>query len=250
MGLKKITKQSTTPRGSKILSTTLLLLCVFGLLIFTFTEDSSSYDYGKKGMNDLASDLFEDNENTKLTNNKVPSNMKEEIELNSLRVEEQISTIRGELSNIAPTHINTNIRAPTITPGLGLNFDAERNFKEIINTSPVVIFIKSSDPASHYLKNLLLREYEVSPEMAVVDLDRHVQGQLLQKYIKAYQLTSGENGNPPEVPYLFINGVSVINNGIEKDIKQAQTKGILLDKLKSFASDNVMIQKKDMPSNS
>ena len=51
-------------------------------------------------------------------------------------------------------------------------------------------------------------------------------------------------------PYLFLNGVSLINNGIEKDIIEPHSKGSLLSVLKSEARGNLLVEKKDIPSNS
>ena len=107
------------------------------------------------------------------------------------------------------------------------NFDPKANFLDIIKTSPAVLFIKSSQSDSIFLRNLLQKEFEISPELATVDLEKHSRGYELEKYIKQNKLNIDpdialESIHPP---YLFLNGVSLINNGIEKDIIEPHSKG-------------------------
>lgn len=245
MSITKITKQTKTFKGSRILSTTLVFLCVVGLLTYSFSE-SAIYPVDILSKDD-GLDLFSTGKN--MVGNHNVKFMKEEVESNSLKVEEQISTIIGEMNLMSAT--TTRTHQPEETSIHQKSFDAEKNFKEIINTSPVVLFIRSSEPESNYLRGLLTKEYEMSPEMVVVDLDKHVQGHILQNYIKNNQLNNFANDNgATEVPYLFINGVSVINDGLKKDIVDLHSNNQLLTKLRTYSSDRVLFQKKGMPSNS
>ncbi|KAL6944940.1 hypothetical protein ACO0QE_002382 [Hanseniaspora vineae] len=123
---------------------------------------------------------------------------------------------------------------------------------EILNTSPVVIFGKKNEPDSEYLYNLLTKEYEVTPEPIFVDLDKHTSGPQIQKYIQTKKIVRHKEvdaSNTMDIPYLFINGVSVINTGVTTDIKKNHASNKLLDKLKAVASDTVSFTRLESPSN-
>ncbi|SMN20568.1 similar to Saccharomyces cerevisiae YPL156C PRM4 Pheromone-regulated protein proposed to be involved in mating [Maudiozyma saulgeensis] len=169
----------------------------------------------------------------------------DESKLNSKKVEEQISTIRGEISHERKTTILSPHTAQTSLPSK--IFNPEVNFKEILNTSPVVLFIRSTEQDSQYLKNLLLKEYEISPEISIVDLDQHSNGDKLQDYIQTTKLAATST---QKLPYLFINSVSVINTNIKKDIKDLHSDGSLLQNFRHLASGNVLFEKMGLPSNS
>lgn len=123
---------------------------------------------------------------------------------------------------------------------------------EILNTSPVVIFGKKNEPDSEYLYNLLTKEYEVTPEPIFVDLDKHASGSMIQKYIQTKKIVRHkevDESNTMDIPYLFINGVSIINTGVATDIKKNHASNKLLDKLKALASDTVSFTRLESPSN-
>lgn len=105
---------------------------------------------------------------------------------------------------------------------------------------------------SVFLKRLLQREFETSPELAIVDLEKHSYGYELEKYIKENKLDVDPSTALEAIhsPYLFLNGVSVINNGIARDIIEPHSKGLLLPVLKSKAGGNLLVEKRDIPSNS
>lgn len=175
---------------------------------------------------------------------------------NSLRVQEQISTIRGELSSAGSE--KEHVRATTIlAPGNAAQratgavisntvFSPERNLNEILNTSPVVLFVRSSQRDSQYLRSLLLREYEISPQIAVVDLDQHAYGDALQRHIRDTKM--GRREDAP-LPYLFVNGVSAIANSAQNKVREAHVDGELLDQLRHLAAGKVLFQKVGAPSN-
>lgn len=175
---------------------------------------------------------------------------------NSLRVQEQISTIRGELSSAGSE--KEHVRATTIlAPGNAAQratgavisntvFSPERNLNEILNTSPVVLFVRSSQRDSQYLRSLLLREYEISPQIAVVDLDQHAYGDALQRHIRDTKM--GRREDAP-LPYLFVNGVSAIANSAQNKVRDAHVDGELLDQLRHLAAGKVLFQKVGAPSN-
>ena len=175
---------------------------------------------------------------------------------NSLRVQEQISTIRGELSSAGSE--KEHVRATTIlAPGNAAQratgavisntvFSPERNLNEILNTSPVVLFVRSSQRDSQYLRSLLLREYEISPQIAVVDLDQHAYGDALQRHIRDTKM--GRREDAP-LPYLFVNGVSAIANSAQNKVREAHVDGELLDQLRHLAAGKVLFKKVGAPSN-
>lgn len=177
---------------------------------------------------------------------------------NSLRVQEQISTIRGELSSAGSEKEREHVRATTIlAPGNAAQratgavisntvFSPERNLNEILNTSPVVLFVRSSQRDSQYLRSLLLREYEISPQIAVVDLDQHAYGDALQRHIRDTKM--GRREDAP-LPYLFVNGVSAIANSAQNKVRDAHVDGELLDQLRHLAAGKVLFQKVGAPSN-
>ncbi|AGO11394.1 AaceriACR146Wp [[Ashbya] aceris (nom. inval.)] len=137
----------------------------------------------------------------------------------------------------------------------GEDFRPAQNFHEIINTSPFVLFVKGTDEDSRYLRHLLVNEYEVTPEIAVVDLSKHRHSADLQKYIRQHKL--GEHhplfqlaDTTPDVPYLFIKGESVINTSVDKDIRELHERGELQSKLQFHAGNDAVITKRSPPSNS
>lgn len=258
-------------RHSRLASATIILLGLFTFLLLTWNDYSEADNVGFLDNNDnnenniptnshndmstLTSRIGKEtntvinNENNpnfvtdKILLNDVSFDAHEESKLNSKKVEEQISTIRSEISN----ERKTTVVAPTSTGITTKGFNPDYNFNEILNTSPVVLFIRSSNTDSQYLKNLLLKEYEISPEISIVDLDQHSHGDKLQEYILNQKLSIPSSNS---VPYLFINSASVINTSIEKDIKKLHSDGSLLQKFRHLANGKVLFEKMGLPSNS
>lgn len=119
-------------------------------------------------------------------------------------------------------------------------FDAAKVFKEILNVSPVVIFSKTYCPYSKALKSLLKNQYSISPEPAIVELDKHENGAALQLYI-------GELSGRKTVPNLFINGVS---RGGSDEMHSLHEKNALLDSLVEWGGKTISVDKVNAPSNS
>ncbi|CCF55822.1 hypothetical protein KAFR_0A03870 [Kazachstania africana CBS 2517] len=258
---------SPSRRNSRLISSTLILL---GLILFlTITWK----DYSETIVDAVASSSLLDNptinkkiddipKNGKLNNNLLSNSalvsssvtptaqtsstpIKNEMELNSIRVQEQISTILNEMSTdkiLKPKKLLSPSKLKKLNPE-SASFDVETNFNEILNTSPVVLFIKTSDKQSNYFKNLLLREYEISPEVAVVDLDKHSNGAKLQEYIRKNKLMTKDQ----KLPYLFINSVAITNND---NLKKFHKDGTLLENFKKLGNGKIMFKKIEAPSNS
>ncbi|SCU79790.1 LAFA_0B05622g1_1 [Lachancea sp. 'fantastica'] len=137
------------------------------------------------------------------------------------------------------------------------SFDPVLNFHEILNASPVVVFVNSNEE-SQQLRMLLQNHYEISPPPVVVDLEKHSKGAQLETFIENYKLervssdeeTKESQNGMHDAPYLFINGQSVINRGFHSDIHNLHIHSTLLEKLRSVADGNVMIHRNNVPSNS
>ncbi|SCU95480.1 LAME_0F12310g1_1 [Lachancea meyersii CBS 8951] len=140
---------------------------------------------------------------------------------------------------------------------LGPNFDLVLSFHEILNASPVVVFVNSNEE-SQQLRALLQNHYEISPPPAMVDLEKHSKGAQLESFIENNKLERPADDESPkedhkgahDAPYLFINGHSVINTDFQSDIHNLHVHNTLLDKLRSVADGNVMIHRNNVPSNS
>lgn len=176
------------------------------------------------------------------------SSVGDESARNSLRVQEQISTIRGELSSADASARPTGTAADNHGAIANTAFSPERNFKEILNTSPAVLFIRSSQRDSQYLRSLLLREYEISPQLAVVDLDQHANGDALQRHIRDTKMQQ-HRGKEHGLPYLFVNGVSAVSNSAQNAVRDAHVDGELIEILRHLAAGKVMFEKVGAPSN-
>lgn len=258
--MSKLQKSVTSTKGSRVLSATLTLLALTLFIVYTCKDFTYLYDsLSSADPQDDAQQVEE-----------AISNIIQEIEVKKSSTGfEGATTTLSRQSATKPTQYQSSSISKQGSAGSwatntadghkntdeSLAFDPSINFKEILSTSPVVIFTKSSDLGSQYLKNLLTKEYQISPQVAVVELDKHAKGKELQDYIKLNKLTAYKsNLSPsddiPEVPYLFINGVSIINKGLKDDIKKLHKDGSLLDKLRTFAGEKVMFEKANLPSNS
>ncbi|KAG7806437.1 hypothetical protein KL921_004834 [Ogataea angusta] len=119
-------------------------------------------------------------------------------------------------------------------------FDAAKEFKEILSLSPVAIFSKSYCPYSKKLKDLLQTGYDITPQPTVVELDLHKHGKELQDYIAS---VSGRR----TVPNLFVNGVS---RGGSDEMSALHADNRLLDELAAWGGSKIKVEKINRPSNS
>ncbi|KAH3902341.1 uncharacterized protein SCODWIG_02255 [Saccharomycodes ludwigii] len=164
----------------------------------------------------------------------------------------------GEIPPTQPHSTKTLVKSTITEYKHNDDFDPMISFHEIINTSPVVIFCKFGSKDCEYLTNLLNSEYEITPQPIVVELNKHKHGKLLQDYIQNNKLIvygetlqglNYDNELLLDVPYLFINGASIINRGISHDIKKLHKNNQLLDRFNHYASDNVSFKRIGSPSN-
>ncbi len=120
------------------------------------------------------------------------------------------------------------------------DFDAAREFQEIMQLSPVVIFSKTYCPYSKGLKELLKSSYEITPSPAIVELDMHKYGPQLQEYV-------GKRTGRKTVPNLMVKGVS---RGGFDDIMELHKKGTFVKDFTEWAGNAAKIEKINAPSNS
>ncbi|AJW16369.1 Prm4p [Saccharomyces cerevisiae YJM1307] len=275
-------KRTAIKRSTRIISLTLVLLGVFSFLLLTWNDSLEFYNSADPSENKKNSE----EESEKKFVYKLPNLLKtadsflsNENELNFQKVKEEISNIQSEVEvdipepsskatskfssrsfqtdNVVTATTTTTLHPRSSSLALQKNcdhkkFDPRTDFLDIIRTSPAVLFIKSSQADSIFLKNLLQREFEISPELATVDLEKHSHGYELEKYIKQNKLNIDTSAALESIqsPYLFLNGISVINRGMVRDIIEPHSKGLLLPLLKSEARGNLLVEKKDIPSNS
>lgn len=181
----------------------------------------------------------------------------EEVNQNIIKVEEQISSMRKEIetsssSTTSSSSSSAHLTLPSSTDDDAGQFNPMKNLHQILNTSPVVLFINSQTTSadelnkSNTLKNFLQFNYEISPQVAIVDLNKHQHGTLLQDYIKQYKLNRNDNA---QLPYLFINSRSVLDNNLKDNLSQFHDSGDLLKRFKNFADGKVIFEKIELPSN-
>lgn len=89
-----------------------------------------------------------------------------------------------------------------LTTTEGKEFNPELEYLSILKLSPVIVFSKSYCPHSQFVKNLLQKEYAITPEVQIVELDKHPSGPELQKFIK-------EKTGRSTVPNVIVAGKSL-----------------------------------------
>lgn len=153
-------------------------------------------------------------------------------------VDAEIDKIKQEVSSG-----NGASKDNSISQKAGVNteteFDPAKEYTMILAISPVVIFSKSSCPYSTRLKELLTKEYTITPDYVPIELDRHKHGAALQKYIE-------KKTGRATVPNLVINGKS---RGGFDDIKALHSEGKLLASLEKWGEEAIKVKQLEKPSN-
>ncbi|SCW03354.1 LAFE_0G08570g1_1 [Lachancea fermentati] len=254
----KLQRKVTGSRGSRVVSSTLALLAILLFVLYTAGDFSELFAA-------LAGDSSDDSQSVQA----MISNIKLEIESSSsmgaaagggarraapasaTAISSAVSaaSVASVASAASQQLVGTNVvHGPTNFKHCNADFDPAHNFQEILNTSPVVLFV-NADADSRDLKSLLSTEYEISPAPSVVDLDKHSCGSQLDAYIRKHALRS-VSPQVSQPPYLLVNGRSVINRGLRADVLEPHDDGVLLDKLKKIAGTEVMVSRTNAPSNS
>lgn len=291
--MRTLDSKKPSRKSSKALAITIALFSLIALLVVTAGVDDqfvNLYSYASSELEDQKEDI-----GITLTNHisQIASNSENNLEKETSNIEEQLIISESENgkelelrkqnvlspskvhlpaeSEVAPavlqndpsyTVTNTN---PNTNPNSNggnqdmssssSSFSPARGFQEILTTSPAVLFIRSSNKDSLGLKNMLNTEYTFSPEVIVVDLDKHTYGDRIQEYIRrnkleTYKSNYEEASQSPDVPYLFINGVSMINKSLKEDIMKQHIDGNLITKFREISDGKVSVSKVDTPSNS
>ncbi|KAK5780000.1 uncharacterized protein PWA37_001626 [Arxiozyma heterogenica] len=187
-----------------------------------------------------------------------PTTYNNEAQENYLKVKEQISSMRKKIEvettsmKKSTTNSNNHVSSYSLDATSKGSFNPMKALHQILNTSPVVLFIDATSMGdelnkSNLLKNILLNNYEISPELVIVDLNKHTNGNLLQDYIKAYKLNDDDD---TQLPYLFINSRSVLNKTYKQHLLEYHASNKLLNRFKKFAEGKVIFDKLELPSNS
>ncbi|KAL6948945.1 hypothetical protein ACO0QE_001425 [Hanseniaspora vineae] len=117
-------------------------------------------------------------------------------------------------------------------------YDAAKDYKSIMNRSPIVIFSKTYCPFSQALKDLLLSEkslYKFEPEPVVVEFDtmENNNGPILQEYVK-------EQTGRKTVPNLIVGGLS---RGGSDDIHALHEKDALYESFEEWCGTLCKVSK-------
>ncbi|GCE99639.1 hypothetical protein ZYGM_000303 [Zygosaccharomyces mellis] len=118
-------------------------------------------------------------------------------------------------------------------------FDPVKEYAMILEFSPMIIFSKSTCPYSKRLKELLEKEYSFNPPYFAIELDRHVNGAQLQKYVE-------QKTGRTTVPNVIINGKS---RGGSDDLRLLHNEGKLLSSLKEWSQGRFTVLQNERPSN-
>lgn len=120
-------------------------------------------------------------------------------------------------------------------------FDPAKELLEIRMISPMVVFSKTYCPFSKKIKKLLLDNYEFNPDYAVVELDKHEHGAELQEYL--LEVTGRRT-----VPNVLVGQLMESRGGCD-DFVSMHEQGQLIKTLNQWGSGQLVVNKKDTPSN-
>ena len=292
--MRTLDSKKPSRKSNKALAITIALFSLIALLVVTAGVDDqfvNLYSYASSELEDqkedigitLTNHISQIASNSENNLEKETSNIEEQLIISEsengkeleLRKQNVLSPSKVHLpaeSEVAPavlqndpsytvtntnpnTNPNSNGGNQDMPSSSSSSFSPARGFQEILTTSPAVLFIRSSNKDSLGLKNMLNTEYTFSPEVIVVDLDKHTYGDRIQEYIRrnkleTYKSNYEEASQSPDVPYLFINGVSMINKSLKEDIMKQHIDGNLITKFREISDGKVSVSKVDTPSNS
>lgn len=120
-------------------------------------------------------------------------------------------------------------------------FDAEKELITIRAHSPMVIFSKTFCPYSKQLKSLLQESYQITPQPAIVELDKHKHGEELQKYLE--EVTGRRT-----VPNVLV-GKSSESRGGADDFMALHQSGELMLQLTAWGEKLIDVTQIEAPSN-
>lgn len=239
---------SLKKRNLRVLSVTALLL----LLVFFVVQNANSISFGEEELkaatfvNPVASGLT--SAGTAVHNNDEivvdKESGKKGKDQESALVDAEIDKIKQEVNSGSGASKDNSIsqkagsgsKDGTVSEG---EFDPAKEYSMILGISPVIVFSKSFCPYSSRLKELLTKEYTITPSYVVIELDKHKHGVALQKFIE-------KKTGRATVPNLMINGKS---RGGFDDIKALHSKGELLGSLNKWGDGDFTVKQLEKPSN-
>lgn len=111
-----------------------------------------------------------------------------------------------------------------------VEYDALSDIAQMLKRSPIVIFSKSYCPYSLRAKDLLLRQYKITPSPFVVELDKHEHGVELQTAL-------GKQTGRRTVPNIMISGKSI---GGSDEVIALESEGKLVETIQKMGGKRVM----------
>lgn len=111
-----------------------------------------------------------------------------------------------------------------------VEYDALSDIAQMLKRSPIVIFSKSYCPYSLRAKDLLLKQYKITPSPFVVELDKHQHGTELQAAL-------GKQTGRRTVPNIMISGKSI---GGSDELVALESEGKLVERIQKMGGKRVM----------
>lgn len=153
--------------------------------------------------------------------------------------DEAINQQIGKMNNPEPEPVDDKIDETTIEEEL--EFDPVKELIEIRSIAPMVVFSKTYCPYSKQLKKLLTENYEITPEISIVELDKHKYGKILQEHL-------GKISGRKTVPNVLI-GTSNESKGGCDDFQNLHESGKLASLLNEWGNKKLSVKKLETPSN-
>lgn len=111
-------------------------------------------------------------------------------------------------------------------------YSPAKDFEQILNGPPVIIFSKSYCPYSKKAKHILLDLYSIQPEPKIVEIDLHPHGAELQAHI-------GETTGRRTVPNVLVSKQS---RGGGDDMQLLHDTGVLVSRFEEWGSPNLIVK--------
>lgn len=123
-----------------------------------------------------------------------------------------------------------------------IEYDPAKQYREIRALAPMTIFSKTYCPFSKALKQLLLDSYTILPPPTIVELDKSKNGKELQAYLA--EITGRRT-----VPNVLVGASNPQSRGGADDFIDLHKKGELEAALNAWGGKELLVTKKELPSN-
>lgn len=146
------------------------------------------------------------------------------------KIQEAMKNRNGGNKDVAKdtTAKDAVVVGPEVEPVV--EYDALSDIAQMLKRSPIVIFSKSYCPYSLRAKDLLLRQYKITPSPFVVELDEHKHGAELQAAL-------GKQTGRRTVPNIMISGKSI---GGADEVIALESDGKLVETIQKMGGKRVM----------